>query len=81
MSFFSSCPNDPERFKVQFFLNERPIEFDWCNIGLCNLSKLVEKYRNFVDADCGSIYCGGNSGVNVKVSAVLLVVAAVSRLF
>lgn len=79
---YFSCPYDTERHKVQFFLNEKPIEFNWCNVGLCNLSKLVEVYRNFLEADCKQIYCGGNSGVSVQISAVLvLAVSAVLRFF
>lgn len=74
--FRSSCPYDDERHKVQFFLNEKPIEFNWCNVGLCNLSKLVEVYRNYLEADCQKIYCGENSGVSVQNSTVLVLALA-----
>lgn len=55
------CPSDPKRYKIQFFLNERPMNFEWCNIGLCDLEQVIEKYRNFLNADCSNLYCGGNS--------------------
>lgn len=66
-----SCPNDQNRHKVQFFLNERPIDFDWCNIGLCDLSLVLEKYSHFLNADCSSMYCDGNTASYLKMSAAL----------
>lgn len=55
------CATDSKRHKVQFFLNEKPMNFDWCNIGLCDLELVVEKYRNFLNADCSNLFCGGSS--------------------
>ena len=54
------CANDPKRFKVQFFLNEKPLNFDWCNIGLCDLDQVIDRYRNFLNTDCSNYYCGGS---------------------
>lgn len=77
---FSSCPNDYNRHKVQFFLNEKPIDFEWCNIGLCDLSMVLEKYKDFLNADCASMYCEGSSASYLKLSAVLLSVMMMLRL-
>jgi multiple inositol-polyphosphate phosphatase/2,3-bisphosphoglycerate 3-phosphatase len=80
--FIFRCPNDSERFKVQFFLNERPIDFPWCNIGLCDLTKVISTYQRFLEADCSQIYCGGNSAGYAKFSVFLLAtVAVLSRIF
>ena len=82
ISFIFSCPNDSERSKVQFFLNERPIEFNWCHVGLCNLSRLTEMYQKFLGADCEKTFCGGSSSVNLKMSALIVVfVGLITRLF
>lgn len=75
------CANDLKRFKVQFFLNEKPLNFDWCNIGLCDLDQVIDKYRNFLNTDCSNIYCGGSfaSSLNqitfnkIMVFAILLI--------
>jgi hypothetical protein len=47
------------------------------------MSKLVEKYKKFVDGDCQQIYCGGNSGVSVSASIILIatIVTIVTKLF
>lgn len=71
------CPNDPEFNKVQFFLNERPIEFSWCNIGLCDLSRVIEMYKKFLDADCRDMFCGGNSGSTFKISFIVVLVTGI----
>lgn len=41
------CPNEVEREKVMFFLNEKPISFDWCKVGLCNWSDIKENYHEY----------------------------------
>ncbi|CAO1347101.1 unnamed protein product [Diamesa hyperborea] len=71
------CPNEPERFKVQFFLNEKPIDFPWCNIGLCDLSKVFETYQKFIDVDCSKIYCGTSTATSLKYSFAFILIAKI----
>lgn len=61
------CPNENERQKVMFFLNEKPIDFTWCRVGLCDLSVIKEKYKYYRDADCSQTFCG-NSGNSIHFS-------------
>lgn len=58
------CPNDVEREKVMFFQNEKPLYFDWCKVGLCNLSEIKERYKVFTQANCDEYYCTGANGAN-----------------
>lgn len=51
------CPNDSERTKVMFFLNQRPMAFPYCNVGLCNWSEVKRMYQRFDGADCASTFC------------------------
>lgn len=55
------CAQEVERNKIMFFLNEKPLDFGWCKVGLCDWSDVQEKYKTFVNADCRSSYCT-NSG-------------------
>lgn len=51
------CPEDVERTKIMFFLNEKPLHFDWCKVGLCNWSDVREMYKRYSRGDCASTYC------------------------
>lgn len=51
------CPNDNERTKVMFFLNQRPMAFPYCNVGLCNWSDVKRMYQRFDGADCANTFC------------------------
>lgn len=54
------CPNDNDAtYKVKFFLNQKQLELDWCDDGLCKLQDVVEKYSLFNNAVCSDIYCSG----------------------
>lgn len=55
------CPQDVEQTKVMFFLNEKPIDFSWCKVGLCNWSDVKEKYKSYSQGDCASTYCTGSA--------------------
>lgn len=69
--------DDVEKRKVMFFLNERPLELDWCRVGLCDWSKVEEKYQKYLSGiDCAREYCQ-QSGVDaVKGGSLLLAVVA-----
>jgi multiple inositol-polyphosphate phosphatase / 2,3-bisphosphoglycerate 3-phosphatase len=75
-----SCPNDRngQIHKIQFILNERVIELDWCRIGLCDFSKFLETYQRFTNTDCTKTFCGGSSGVAVKASIFVLITVTIS---
>lgn len=51
------CPNDNERTKVMFFLNQKPLDFAECNVGLCDWSKMKQIYSQFMKGDCETSYC------------------------
>lgn len=51
------CPNDTEQNKVLLLLNEKPLNLEGCNAGLCNLSFLLEKYKHFRNVDCAKEFC------------------------
>ncbi|XP_055601964.1 multiple inositol polyphosphate phosphatase 1 isoform X2 [Uranotaenia lowii] len=60
------CADPVEPVKVIFFLNERALLFDWCNVGLCNWGELQRRYRRFTEGDCAKLYCaGGGAAVSV----------------
>lgn len=51
------CPNEIEREKVMFFLNEKPLNFDWCKVGLCNWSDIKERYKEYTEGSCEQYFC------------------------
>ncbi|KAG4072824.1 hypothetical protein HA402_001613, partial [Bradysia odoriphaga] len=70
-----SCPNDVEEtVKVKFFVNQKTLNFDWCdNSGLCNLSDVLEQYSLFRDGDCEEIFCStGDDSSGHKFSSKLV---------
>lgn len=59
------CPNDQERTQVMFFLNQRPMDFSFCNVGLCKWSMVKQMYARFDGADCAKTFCKA-SGAKAK---------------
>ncbi|XP_034480594.1 multiple inositol polyphosphate phosphatase 1 [Drosophila innubila] len=51
------CPADLEKEKVVFFLNQNAVQLDWCKVGLCNWSAVLEKYKTIAQANCDEYYC------------------------
>ncbi|XP_020812224.1 multiple inositol polyphosphate phosphatase 1 [Drosophila serrata] len=51
------CPAELDREKVVFFLNQDAVQLDWCSVGLCKWSDVLEKYKTISEADCGDYYC------------------------
>lgn len=67
------CPNDEESpQRVKFFLNQKPLEFGWCNNGLCKLSDVVDTYRLYKEVDCERYFCSGGQKLFFRVFAVLV---------
>lgn len=62
------CSEDFEQNKIMFFLNEKPLEFNWCNVGLCDYSKVKEQYKEFIEADCSKSFCGFSNSNKIKIS-------------
>lgn len=65
------CPNEVDPSKVMFFLNEKPIHFNWCKVGLCSLSDVKAHYKDYADAVCSDYYCV-NSAKSIRYSNVLI---------
>jgi len=54
------CPNDvEEKDKVKFFLNQKILNFDWCDNGICKLSDVMRQYSLFRDGNCAQIFLLG----------------------
>lgn len=51
------CPEENERQKVMFFLNEKPLDFSWCKVGLCSWSDVRDMFKRYSHGDCASTYC------------------------
>uniref|UniRef100_A0A336LK28 Multiple inositol polyphosphate phosphatase 1 n=1 Tax=Culicoides sonorensis TaxID=179676 RepID=A0A336LK28_CULSO len=60
------CPREAEPNKIMFFLNEKPVNFDWCKVGLCEYSVLLSHLRRFQHADCSQFFCGGNGARSLQ---------------
>lgn len=72
------CPNDNDRSKVMFFLNQKPLDFPFCNVGLCNWSDMKRMYAHFDGKDCAQTFCNYSGDSNIaRVSVALLVVLSV----
>ncbi|XP_055322266.1 multiple inositol polyphosphate phosphatase 1-like [Sitodiplosis mosellana] len=72
------CPNDMERDKVMFFLNEKPItDLDWCKVGLCNLADVKERYKKFTQANCDEYYCTDSGASSILASIILPLIAMI----
>lgn len=72
------CPNDIEQEKVKFILNEEPLEFEWCNNGLCDYSEFKARYRDFIQADCDEFFCSSSSStVRLSIYSAVFIILAV----
>uniref|UniRef100_A0A1A9URP2 Multiple inositol polyphosphate phosphatase 1 n=1 Tax=Glossina austeni TaxID=7395 RepID=A0A1A9URP2_GLOAU len=61
------CNNAPmEKEKVIFFLNQNAVDLDWCHVGLCNWSEVVQRYEHIINTDCDSYYCPGVGALSAK---------------
>ncbi|XP_030560735.1 multiple inositol polyphosphate phosphatase 1-like [Drosophila novamexicana] len=61
------CPAELEKEKVVFFLNQNAVDLDWCKVGLCNWSDVLEKYKTISEANCDEYYCrSGAPGVRAS---------------
>ncbi|CAG9860706.1 unnamed protein product [Phyllotreta striolata] len=51
--------NRGEKYRVMFFLNEIPVEFPDCSVGLCNWSTIQQKYQDLVRSCNAESMCNG----------------------
>ncbi|CAH1108448.1 unnamed protein product [Psylliodes chrysocephalus] len=65
--------NRGEKHRVMFFLNEVPIEFTDCSVGLCNWSTIQQKYENLVRTCNRDDICSSQRGSANKHSASLII--------
>ncbi|XP_055532258.1 multiple inositol polyphosphate phosphatase 1-like [Wyeomyia smithii] len=69
------CADPVEPVKVIFFLNEKALMFDWCNVGLCNWSEMVRQFKRYTDGNCAKLYCGGSTATTRQIPSLLMIVA------
>jgi len=76
------CPGSLDPEKVIFFLNQQAVQLDWCNVGLCKWSDVLEKYKAISEADCGEYFCrtGGAPSLRSGMSGLLAILAFVAYL-
>ncbi|KAH8302089.1 hypothetical protein KR044_002692 [Drosophila immigrans] len=65
------CPTELEREKVVFFLNQNGVQLDWCNVGLCNWSDVLQRYKTIADANCDEYYCRSGASAAQTVTSLL----------
>ncbi|XP_017135893.1 multiple inositol polyphosphate phosphatase 1 [Drosophila miranda] len=51
------CPAALDKEKVVFFLNQDAVQLDWCSVGLCNWSEVLQRYKTLADANCDEYFC------------------------
>lgn len=69
------CPNEDR--KVIFYLNEKPIEFSWCQNGACSWSQVQRMYKQYTWSDCRQTFCSGSTNLKrIAVLALLLPIMA-----
>lgn len=59
------CPNDIETEKVKFFINEEPINFEWCNDGVCEWNAVKEHYKEYIEANCDEYFCSDSKKISI----------------
>lgn len=80
------CPNEVEPQKVMFFQNEKPLNFNWCEGGLCSLRVVKERYSEFTQVNCDEYLCTGGTplitgGADTLSAYVMVMVSLVAITF
>lgn len=78
MAIRYDCPNEVEHEKVMFFLNEKPVHFDWCNVGLCDWSKVKDQYKEYLHVDCKDYYCASSAEMAQYASVLTLFIPLIT---
>ncbi|XP_077285576.1 multiple inositol polyphosphate phosphatase 1-like [Arctopsyche grandis] len=69
------CSQD-EKHRVMFFLNERPVEFDDCKVGLCTWEVVQKKY-GAASKQCNLDFCHENGATRTFTDYYLFSLAAI----
>lgn len=77
----TDCPHDNERSKIMFFLNQKPLDFNWCNVGLCDWSKVQQMYSSFKQRDCLTTYCTEGSASSIVPVFTIILFAVAGSIF
>lgn len=51
------CPNAEVNEKALFLYNEKPMDIEWCENGLCSWANVKENFSKYINADCRDIFC------------------------
>lgn len=81
VAVFYKCESNRQPNKVMFYLAEKPVLFDGCDVGLCDWEYLKKKFSSTMSR-CNRNGCGTGSGVVSFVPNILLILlACVSLVF
>nr|CAI5819599.1 unnamed protein product [Callosobruchus analis] len=67
----------PEKFKVMFFLNENPVDFPECSVGLCNWSTVQQKYQDLASTCNVEEFCSERSSSAKVIASIFLLIASI----
>ncbi|KAL3272403.1 hypothetical protein HHI36_013879 [Cryptolaemus montrouzieri] len=69
------------KYKVMFLLNEEPINFPECSVGLCDWATVEQKF-GYVAQNCNRDFCERGNTANIPViQKVLLLILAISTYY
>ncbi|XP_065159990.1 multiple inositol polyphosphate phosphatase 1-like [Atheta coriaria] len=75
------CDNQAEKYKVMFFLNENPVDFPECSVGLCSWNTFQQKLQ-YLAQECRLDWCErGSANQASKSIAVILTALLVAAFF
>lgn len=57
----SRCRNSDSPNKVMFYLQEKPLMFEGCEVGLCDWEYLKNKFSNVL-SECDPNFCSNENG-------------------
>ncbi|XP_017777674.1 PREDICTED: multiple inositol polyphosphate phosphatase 1-like isoform X1 [Nicrophorus vespilloides] len=69
------CDNQNDKYKVMFFMNENPVEFPECSVGLCSWEVVRDKYQMLAQ-NCRLDFCERGAAHSNASAAVVLIFSA-----
>lgn len=75
-NFFRYRCNQGERHRVMLYLNEEPVEFRDCSVGLCNWDTFKNKL--YYSTQCGYDICSGQGAIVPGKTAILTTIFTLS---
>lgn len=73
IKFECSSEDSNEVEKAMFFLNQKRVDLEWCNKGLCDWSNVLKQYEQFYKANCTEFSCTTSNGIKFSPVASLLI--------